>query len=485
MLRRFFKDSFIYGGANLLSKSVVIFLVPVYARVFTPQELGVLEMIFAFGTIIAVLVPLGISNGVARFLPDETDDASRATHASSGWWFTVMVYLLFALFGWLCSSPLSRLILDSDRWVGTFRVAVAAIVCNGFQYYLQALLRWRLKPKAFVISNFCSMIVMGVVCTTLLLVFKQGLWAVYFSQIVGAAVGGAVAWYHSRDILRMAYRGAVLRKMILYSLPLVPALVGEFVANYIDRIAIKNLMSIGDVGIYGMGYRFASVVSLLMVGFSTAITPLIYTHYRDEETPKELERIFRFFLVCAVPLLAGLALFSREILWLFATPSFYAAAPVIPIMGAAFILFGMYNFAPGLGIAMKTRAIAIIHVFTAALNTALNYVLIPQFGIVGAAVSTLTSALVMFVIYMLQSQRFYPVPHAWAPICTAVALGLGVPLVAAPFFPSAAPTVQAVLVKGCAVAVSGGIVAYILLRGCELKRLRVLVGAREEVSSGA
>ncbi len=467
MLRRFFKDSILYGGANLFTKLVVVLLVPVYARVFQPLEMGVIDMIFAFGSIASVVVPMGISNGIARFLPDAKDEESRAAHASSAWWFTVGTYGVYALIAVILSRYLASWMLDNEQWSTVFKIAIAAHVCNGLQYFLQGLLRWQLLPKAFIISNFVSMVVMVSVCLVLILVVRTGISGVYYAQIIGTMFGSAIAWYHSRNILRRAFNWSIFKRMLIFSLPLVPALVGEFISNYVDRLAIKKLMTIADVGVYGMGYRFAAVVGLLMAGFSSAITPLVYAHYREEGTPLELARIFRYFLVCAIPLVAGLILFSQELLWVFATPLYYSAWPIIPVLGAAYLLFGMYNFAPGLSIAMRSKAIAMINLLTAVLNTALNFILIPFMGIVGAATATLISAATAFAVYMLLSQKCYPVPHKWKEMWIAVTCGLVIAVSGLMFTGLQGLSLMGITIKSC----------FLVL--CCLSTVTVLVGYHE------
>jgi O-antigen/teichoic acid export membrane protein len=82
----------------------------------------------------------------------------------------------------------------------------------------------------------------------------------------------------------------------------------------------------------------------------------------------------------------------------------------------------MYIFAPGLAIEKRTRLIAGINVVGSVLNIALNYVLIPYMGILGAAVATAVSGLVIFLLTMQQSQKMYNVPHNWLKIAASTVI---------------------------------------------------------------
>jgi len=206
---------------------------------------------------------------------------------------------------------------------------------------------------------------------------------------------------------------------------------------YIDRIMINHFLSLSDVGLYGMAFRLAGVAGLVMVGFRGALTPLIYKHYKEVGTPKQLALIFRIFIAAALIAFLFLSLFSKEILALLTTESYYAAAPLVTILVPAVLLSNMYIFAPGIGIAKKTHFIVWINVAGAMLNIGLNWLFIPLWGLNGAAFATLLGYSCVFSAYMLFSQHYYFVPHNWkvllAGLVCILILAWGAPLIVTPF----------------------------------------------------
>jgi len=121
----------------------------------------------------------------------------------------------------------------------------------------------------------------------------------------------------------------------------------------------------------------------------------------------------------------GISLFSREILRLFTTPPYYGAWAIIPVLAVASVCSKMYIFAPGLDIEKKTKRIALINIAAAVVNVVLNLFLIPHLGILGSALATLISSVILFFAYMHMSQKFYPIPYRWGvilPACFAAAL---------------------------------------------------------------
>jgi O-antigen/teichoic acid export membrane protein len=210
--------------------------------------------------------------------------------------------------------------------------------------------------------------------------------------------------------------------MLGFSIPLVPSRIGVFVFSFIDRIAIKQLMTLNDVGLYGVGFRLASTITLLTSGAQMAMTPIVYAHYKDETFPADLERIFRYLLVFALTSYLGLVIFSRDIMIFFTTPLYYDAAGIVPLLVPSVFLSGIYIFAPGLWITKQTKLIAIINIFAAVLNTILNFLMIPVLGINGAALATLLSAAVVFAIYQWYTNKCYPIPYQWKRVFSAMCL---------------------------------------------------------------
>ncbi|MBU5613379.1 lipopolysaccharide biosynthesis protein [Geomonas azotofigens] len=422
MLRRFFKDSVLYGFAGLLSRGISVILVPVYTRILAPGDFGVVDLVAVFASLVNVLVPLGISSGIARYYPEARSGADKSAYASSALWFTVAAYTVFSLAALSISGPLARLLLGDPAWQPVFRLGIASICATGLFYFFQNLLRWQLKPRLYILSSLASTVVTAVVAVFCVVVLRNGVAGIITGQIAGGVAGSVIAWHANREVYAFTFKRSSLTMMLVFSLPIVPALASEFVTNYVDRIAVRTLLGVSELGIYGIGFRFASVVSLLMIGFNSSLTPLIYNSYREEGTPGDIARIFRVFLALALPFQLCIALFSKEIVLVFTTPKFYGAWRIIPILSLALMMLTLYNFAPGMDIAKRTRMISLIHLATALINTALNFTLIPLLGIAGSALATMVSAAFSFAVYMAMSQRLYYVPHNWGRILAAVAM---------------------------------------------------------------
>lgn len=421
MLKRFLKDSVLYGGANILSRGVLLLLLPLYTRVFTPGQFGMIELITVLGALVNMTVALEISQGMARHYAEAETDDEKVGYASTTLWFSLGAYALFMVAALAFAEPLSAWLLDDAGLAGVFRVAAIALALGGVFIGMQSQLRWQLKPRGYALTSLAYTAISALATIALIFGASLGVQAVFMGQILGGLVGIVVAAYFGREVYALRFDREKAREMLTFSLPLVPSSIAIFTTLYIDRLAIRALMSLAEVGFYGVGYRIASTVGLVLSGFQSALTPLIYQQHKAPETPAQLARIFRVFLALTMPLVLALSVFASEVLRLLATASYATAGPVIPVLALVFLFSNLYVFAPGLAIAKRTGVIATINGGSAVMNTVLNLTLIPRFGIMGACFASLASAVTAFVCFMVTSQRLYPVPHRWGRLGLAAA----------------------------------------------------------------
>jgi O-antigen/teichoic acid export membrane protein len=220
--------------------------------------------------------------------------------------------------------------------------------------------------------------------------------------------------------------------MLRFSAPLVPSAIAVWVSSYMDRLMIKHFLSLEEVGLYGIGFRLSSMVTLVMIGFQMALSPLIYSNYEKTETPGEIARIFRFFNALCLLVFAGINLFAEDLLIFFTQPLYFDARKVIIFLVPSIMLSQMYVFAPGIFIKKKSGYVIWINVVGACLNAILNWFMIPWLGFTGAAIATMISQIFVFSIYMYFSQLFYNVPHQWRKHFVASVLVVSIVLLAYP-----------------------------------------------------
>lgn len=413
MLKAFLRDSAIYAIPSIVSRGLAVILIPLYTRVLSPADYGSFDLLSAFAVLVNLTVALEVSQGVARFYSDEKDAERRVDYASSAFWFTIFCYTVFLIAALFFNKELSLLVMGRSGMETAFGVGVIYIFFNGVFYFIQNQFRWELRSSHYAIVSSIVTVATAVLAVILTYVWTWGLAGLLSGMAGGALAGVFYGLWHFRATFRFQFQWDRLREMLVFSVPLVPSGISVFVSQYIDRLMINHYLSLNDVGLFGIGFRVAGMVGLVIVGFQGALTPLIYAHHRNPSTPSQLARIFRIFVAFALLMFLVISIFAKNIMTVLTTPAYYDAANIVVFLIPAILLSNMYIFAPGTAIEKKTHIILWINVGGALLNVLLNAVLIPHFGIEGASVAKLISYGLVFGAYMWFSQQLYYVPHDW------------------------------------------------------------------------
>jgi O-antigen/teichoic acid export membrane protein len=413
MIKSFLKNSLIYTIGTILTRGISIILVPIYTRYLSPDEYGIIDLFMILTSIVSLTIALEIHQAVVRFYQDTTDEDEKMQYVSSAFVFSIFVYSLYFIISYIFSDTFTLLILDDVKYQNIFLLASGAIATGGLFYFTSGQLRWQMLPKQSVIVSIVHVLIVASIAVYLLMVRDMKVESIFVGQIFGNIFGIFLSIYYAKKSYRFVFVYEKFKEMVLFSYPLVFSGGAIFVSLYIDRIAIKDLLGLEDLGIYGIAYRFATVASLVMMGFQSSLSPLIYKHYKEEKTAKNIAKLFDGFIIFALFVVSGSILFSKEVIVLMSTEAYYNAAILIPLLVMAVFFSNMYIFAPGMGIAKKTKTIALISASGAIINTVLNYTMIPIFGLIGASISTLISAIVVFYLRVVLSNKYYNIEYGF------------------------------------------------------------------------
>lgn len=413
MVRRFFRDSAIYGAAGLFSQGISFLLFPFLAHVLRPRAYGVIDIVGLLTMLAMLTVALEINQGLGRRVAGMDDQAEWTAYASTALVWSIASYTVLVAVGLVLARPLSTVLLGAHIDVWVTRVGLGGIWMSGALYILQDQLRWRNRPKAFAaVSVVVAIVTVGSIAIYVFVLGGRAL-GVVAGQATGAAAGLLTALALSQGYYRIHFEWQKARSMLIYSLPLVPGSIGVLLNGYADRLAIQHQESLVSVGVYGVGFRLAVVVSLLLMGVQGATTPLVLSRHAEPETPRDLAQVFRLFWAVGCVVFLVLSVLAEPLVALLTAPAYFGGARVVPFLVPAAFLAGLYVFAPGPTIAGRTKAFAAINLTAGLLNLSMAFALVPLVGIRGAGVATFVSSVFSFGATMALSQRLYPVPHDW------------------------------------------------------------------------
>ncbi len=420
MIKVFFRDSIAYVFPSIVSRGLSLFLVPLYTRVLSPADYGALDLLTVFAVVINLTIALEVTQGVARFYASEKDLERRVLYASSAFWFTIVVYSIFTVVAFLFTTSISPYVFGRTGMDDVFQCGIIYIWASGLFNLVQNQFRWELRSRQFAVVSLLLTISTAGISILLAYVLNWGLIGLVAGMTAGSLLAIALGIWWLRFSFPFRIDLALLREMLTFSSPLVFSGIAIWAGTYMDRLMLNHFLSVSDVGVYGIGYRIASVAGLVMAGFQGALTPLVYKYHTDPEMPRNVARIFRVCVALSLLVFAGLSLFSGQIVRLMTTELFYDGAAVVIYLTPAIILGQMYIFMPGISLKKKNHLEIYINLAGLLLNIAFGVALIPHVGVVGAGLSTLLSCIGIFLMRIFFSQRLFPIPFDWPKIISAV-----------------------------------------------------------------
>lgn len=416
LLRRFFKESLIYTIGGAARQLVGIILVPIYTRVFAPAEFGVIDLLTTVISILIIVLMLGIDSGLGRYYADTDDHGERREIASTSLLYLLGggVLLLPIAIGF--RQPLSTFILGEPHYSGIFALAACSVAPTLLLMHFKNVLKWQRRAKTVLLFSIAAILTQTALTILLVVGFRMGLAGIYIAAIAVPFTFLPIGWYLTRQTHIVTFSTRWLSRMIRYGTPIAFLGAAVYVLTYADRYFLQYYHGLAAVGLYGLAYKVASAVSLLFMGFRVALGPFVYSTFREEGAPQKYAQIFDYVSVICAILLLTVSLFAREIVLIFGGRTYEAAYPVVPLLAGSLAVYtlGSY-FAFGIGIAEKTIHQVWTSGSAAGLNIALNFLLIPRFGVWGAAIATFGSYILLAGLQQIISQRYYRVPYRYVP----------------------------------------------------------------------
>jgi O-antigen/teichoic acid export membrane protein len=211
-----------------------------------------------------------------------------------------------------------------------------------------------------------------------------------------------------------------------FGLPLVPSAVALWLTNFSDRFFLVKLSDLHEVGLYSIGVRLASAIVLLLTAFRLAWPAFAYSIDDDREAGRTYSFVLTYVVYMCCWLALALGLLAPWILKLITTKPFYPAQNVVAPLAFGVAAFGAYVVVQiGTGRSRQTRSNWVVTGAAAVVDVALNFILIPPYGRMGAAIATVTAYTLLFIAMAWRAQKVFPVPYQWRRVATLAVAAVG------------------------------------------------------------
>ncbi|MEM7349859.1 MAG: oligosaccharide flippase family protein [Acidobacteriota bacterium] len=413
-LKRLASSSGLYAVGELARRGLAFFLLPLYTRYLDPAEYGALEMLSALSSILFACIMLGLPSALTKcYHRDCKTDDDRASLLATTLALDLPVLLVAGSLLAIYAESIGRLVIGEAGYGPLVRLVVATAVVLSIMAIILASFRARERAKAFVLLNLSQFVPAMILNVVLVVRFDMGvrgvLWGNLISSLIALVLG---LWVVRQDsVLRLERR--LVRPLLRFGLLLVPVMLATWVIDMSDRYVLRLYTSLEEIAVYGVGYKIGMVLQMAIVWpFQLAWPAVSFSISKRSDHLQSYARVLTYLLAALTFGWLGLALLSRAGLTALVGENYAEAYRLVLPVALAYVFNGIhFCLNPGVHIAGHTRYLSLISGLAAGLNLGLNFLVVPHYGVLGAAWTTAATFLFIAVATAVLSQRVYPVPH--------------------------------------------------------------------------
>jgi O-antigen/teichoic acid export membrane protein len=410
------KNSGIYAVGALASPLVSLILTPFLAHHLSTNDYGGLAVLYTVVDLVTVMTQLGLSSAFFRAYNGDYESAQdRLGVLASSIILLLLASLPIAIVMMITAPWLSVVLFNSPDFSGPVRLTALVIVMENLTLPGISWLRAEKRAAFYTCLSIVGML--SVLGTNILLVgvLHLGVNGALIAKGAGYVVMVCCTLPMMLVLLTrkrsLRLRPDIVQNMLSFGIPTIFSDIAAWVLQLSDRYLLSHFGSLSQTAGYSVAYVLGGVLSpVILSPWGLAWVPIMYAVAKRNDAARIFQLVFRWWSSVLLLSAFALSLVSIVVLELLFPPAYLASEPVIPIITLSTMLMGVwYIFMIGVNIRRKTILEFVFVVIAAVVNLLLNLFLIPEFGAMGAAVSTLLAYAVLVVVSYVVNQRIYPV----------------------------------------------------------------------------
>lgn len=436
-LKRLSKNTIGFSVGTILTQAIGFFLIPIYTNYLSPSDYGILSIASVISAILTILVFLGMRSAITRFYFDYPNAKDLKEYLS-----TITISILATSFSltflaWIFGNSFFSILFPEVPFYPYLILVFLTVFFNIPLTIAFILLQVREQSFHYSFINVMKFLLTTSAIVIFVVIYHKGALGSLFGQCVAAAILFFVGIALLKKDIGFVFISGKLKDSLTFGIYLIPHELASWTTNLIDRIFLNYYTSLSVVGIYSLGYQFASILTVITTMMNYAWVPFFISSFQEsgDQIKPIIAQLTRYYVMFLMLCALGISLFSREIIICIANPDYYSAIPIVPVVILAFIFDGLYYMVvTQLFIVKKTVFITLSTLTAAALNITFNFILIPQYGMFGAAASTVISFGFSFILVFYFSHQLFPIKYDYtrlaAPIILAIFIflvSLGIP----------------------------------------------------------
>lgn len=407
---KFTNDVLWVGLSQIIIYIISFFTFPVIAKTFGPALYGLWAQIIVTVGLLTPILTLHLGTAIVRYLSHESSKSKLSQLFFNMFFLILSICLVLIVISLFFKNNLSLFLFGTQEFSNYIILTFIWAGSSSFLLYLISFLRAKGQIKELSLINIFSYFAKFIPLIIFALL-EYPLWFIIITQIfVETFFVIFITINLTRKLGFNTPNFKNLKKYLQLSIPQIPSGILLWVIDSSDRYFITNILNLTQTGIYSASYTLGTTISAFYIPISFVVFPLISRFWENkniEDVKRYLEYSTKIFLTLAIPSVVGLLIISEPLLVLLSSTDFVSGGGFLTFLIAlSMVFFGLYQInLYVICLVEKTHAIPVIAFLGALINIVLNLVLIPQIGIMGAAVSTITAYALLALIVLVWAKK--------------------------------------------------------------------------------
>ncbi|WP_111707089.1 oligosaccharide flippase family protein [Lutibacter citreus] len=427
ILKRFFKDTLIYGFAAVLPRVINFLLVKVHTDALPKSNYAENANFYIWAALFSVLLTFGFETAFFRFYKDEKKkDALVSTS-----FISLSISAILFVIGTFYFADFFINFFDFTSNPTQLKLFIAIMAVDTLAVIPFAFLRASNRPIRYATIKLINVAIIVSINLLFLkfipnflnegktvpLVLKEAYENTYIVNFIFIAniIGSIVSFLLLFPILlkfKWSFDRSIFKKMISYSWPIAIAGVAYVINENLDKLLIGRMLDKNAMGIYAACYKLAIFMNLYIMAFRLGAEPFFFNHSTNKNAKHTYALILNYFIIIGALVFVGIVVFIDLLKIPFINKNYWDAIVIVPVVLLANLFLGIYhNLSIWYKLTDKTRFAMYFSIIGALITIVLNVIMIPKIGFMASAWATLIAYGTMMLLSYFIGKKHYPVPY--------------------------------------------------------------------------
>jgi O-antigen/teichoic acid export membrane protein len=399
------KNTTIYALGDIIPRLIGFVALPILTRYLTPSDYGIVNYVNTLNTFLLALGFLSVNTYFLVFYYRCKTPIEQKKLLGNLSVFIIILNILIVVFLLFFGKFIFTAMGSNIDFYPYIVIAIFTNFFNLFSILTAALFRIIEKPLPLTILNILRGVIAFVLTLVLVIYFNYTALGVLYANLIVNFIFAFIFLYMVRNHIIWNLNIPQIKKVLIFTLPLVPGSIAYYLTTISDRILIDKYLSLSDLGIYSIAATIALILNIFSYGAYKAFEPYIFKNWGSSQFLDIFEKIRNSFIFILLLGVFCLSVFSKEFFILMTDSKFHEAYKYVPL-----IIIGVYSaslsmlYGTIITAKEKTKVNSLVSIVGATISVTLNIIFLPKYGLLTAAIVSSFAMTVMLCISILYAK---------------------------------------------------------------------------------